>query len=198
MAITFHSVKNILAYIKIKRYTSLLIIFLLYSFAFSILHVTFVEFNREHLTMNPQQIGFIFMYIGVVGFAVQMFAIKPMVKWMGEKKVMIAGFLIMASGLAVTPMVDHMNWLFLTSLLVAGGNSLLSPTATAIISQRSSENEQGIVLGITQSLGSLGRIFGPPYGGLTYFGIHYLFPFISSAIILVGAVVYFYGSKLKE
>ena len=124
-----------------------------------------------------------------------MFAIKPMVKWMGEKKVMIAGFLIMASGLAVTPMVDHMNWLFLTSLLVAGGNSLLSPTATAIISQRSSENEQGIVLGITQSLGSLGRIFGPPYGGLTYFGIHYLFPFISSAIILVGAVLYFYGSK---
>ena len=138
------------------------------------------------------------MYIGIVGFAVQMFAIKPLVKWVGEEKVMITGFLVMALGLAATPLTNHMNWLFLTSLLIAGGNSLLSPTATAIISQRSSEKEQGVILGISQSLGSLGRIFGPPYGALTYSMIHYLFPFISSAIILVGAVLYYLHSIKKR
>ena len=148
--------------------------------------------------MNPQQIGFIFMYIGVVGFAIQMIAIKPMVKKYGEEKVMIMGFLCMATGLIITPLVDHMNWLFLTSLFVAGGNSLLAPTATAIISQKGIESEQGVILGVTQGLGSLGRIFGPPYGGLTYHGIHMMFPFVSSAIILVGAVFYFSGKKFRK
>ena len=115
-----------------------------------------------------------------------------------EQKVMILGFLAMATGLTITPMVDHMNWLFLTSLFVAGGNSLLAPTATAIISQKGNESEQGVILGVTQGLGSLGRIFGPPYGGLTYHGIHMMFPFVSSAIILIGAVIYYLISKLKS
>ena len=133
IAISKHSFNNIIKYFKISKFRPLLIIFLLYSFAFSILHVTFVEFDRDYLDMNPQQIGFIFMYIGVVGFAIQMIAIKPMVKKFGEEKVMIMGFLCMATGLIITPLVDHMNWLFVTSLFVAGGNSLLAPTATAII-----------------------------------------------------------------
>ena len=190
------SLKNIMEYFAKPSFRPLLIIFLLYSFAFSILHVTFVEFDREHLEMNPQEIGFIFMYIGIVGFLIQMILIKPLVKNYGEHKVMIIGFISMAIGLTITPLVDHMNWLFLTSLFVAGGNSLLAPTATAIISQKANESEQGVILGITQSLGSLGRIFGPPYGGLTYYGIHMMFPFISSAIILIGCVIYYLSSKL--
>lgn len=195
ISISKHSFKNIIRYFKIPEFKSLLIIFLLYSFAFSILHVTFVEFDRDYLEMNPQQIGFIFMYIGVVGFVIQMIAIKPMVKKFGEEKVMIMGFLCMAIGLTITPLVNHMNWLFLTSLFVAGGNSLLAPTATAIISQKGNESEQGAVLGVTQGLGSLGRIFGPPYGGLTYHGIHMMFPFVSSAIILIGAVIFYLYKK---
>lgn len=195
ISISKHSFKNIINYFKIPKFKPLLIIFLLYSFAFSILHVTFVEFDRDYLKMNPQQIGFIFMYIGIVGFVIQMIAIKPMVKYFGEEKVMVMGFLCMATGLTITPMVDHMNWLFLTSLFVAGGNSLLAPTATAIISQHAKENEQGAILGVTQGLGSLGRIFGPPYGGMTYHSIHMMFPFISSAIILIGAVIYYFSSR---
>ena len=197
LSIAKHSLKNIIEYFRKPIFRPLLIIFLLYSFAFSILHVTFVEFDREYLEMNPQEIGFIFMYIGIVGFVIQMIAIKPLVKKFGEQKVMFLGFLAMATGLTITPMVDHMNWLFLTSLFVAGGNSLLAPTATAIISQKGSESEQGVILGVTQGLGSLGRIFGPPYGGLTYHGIHMMFPFISSAIILIGAVIYYLISKLN-
>tara|TARA_S200000501_G_scaffold378860_1_gene444273 strand:+ start:6376 stop:7530 length:1155 start_codon:yes stop_codon:yes gene_type:complete len=196
ISIAKHSLFNIIEYFGKPSFRPLMIIFLLYSFAFSILHVTFVEFDREYLEMNPQEIGFIFMYIGFVGFLVQIVAIKPLVKKYGEQKVMLFGFLLMAVGLIITPLVDHMNWLFLTSLFVAGGNSLLAPTATAIISKNGNESEQGITLGITQSLGSLGRIFGPPYGGLTYHGIHMMFPFISSAIILIGSIIYYLLTNL--
>ena len=188
---------NIKNYYQNQKFKSILIIFFLYSFAFSILHVTFVEFNREYLKMNSQKIGFIFMYIGIIGFLIQMFFIKSLIKIFNEENVMIIGFSLMAFGLVLTPFVDHMNWLFLTTFFVSSGNSLIAPTATSLISQKATKSEQGLILGITQSLGSLGRIFGPPFGGLTYYTIHMMFPFISAAIVLIGSIIFYQFMKYK-
>ena len=43
-------------------------------------------------------------------------------------------------------------------------------------------------MGVTQSLGSLGRIIGPPYGGLTYARINFYFPFLSAAAATLAAL----------
>jgi len=197
LSIIKSSILNIKNYYQNQKFKSILIIFFLYSFAFSILHVTFVEFNREYLKMNSQKIGFIFMYIGIIGFMIQMFFIKNLIKIFNEENVMIIGFSLMAFGLVLTPFVDHMNWLFLTTFFVSSGNSLIAPTATSLISQKATKSEQGLILGITQSLGSLGRIFGPPFGGLTYYTIHMMFPFISAAIVLIGSIIFYQFMKCK-
>ncbi|MED5475222.1 MAG: MFS transporter [Candidatus Neomarinimicrobiota bacterium] len=197
LSIIESSILNIKNYYQNQKFKSILIIFFLYSFAFSILHVTFVEFNREYLKMNSQKIGFIFMYIGIIGFLIQMFFIKSLIKIFNEENVMIIGFSLMAFGLVLTPFVDHMNWLFLTTFFVSSGNSLIAPTATSLISQKATKSEQGLILGITQSLGSLGRIFGPPFGGLTYYTIHMMFPFISAAIVLIGSIIFYQFMKCK-
>ena len=197
LSIIESSILNIKNYYQNQKFKSILIIFFLYSFAFSILHVTFVEFNREYLKMNSQKIGFIFMYIGIIGFLIQMFFIKSLIKIFNEENVMIIGFSLMAFGLFLTPFVDHMNWLFLTTFFVSSGNSLIAPTATSLISQKATKSEQGLILGITQSLGSLGRIFGPPFGGLTYYTIHMMFPFISAAIVLIGSIIFYQFMKCK-
>jgi multidrug resistance protein len=197
LSIMESSILNIKNYYQNQKFKSILIIFFLYSFAFSILHVTFVEFNREYLKMNSQKIGFIFMYIGIIGFLIQMFFIKSLIKIFNEENVMIIGFSLMAFGLVLTPFVDHMNWLFLTTFFVSSGNSLIAPTATSLISQKATKSEQGLILGITQSLGSLGRIFGPPFGGLTYYTIHMMFPFISAAIVLIGSIIFYQFMKCK-
>ena len=197
LSIIESSILNIKNYYQNQKFKSILIIFFLYSFAFSILHVTFVEFNREYLKMNSQKIGLIFMYIGIIGFLIQMFFIKSLIKIFNEENVMIIGFSLMAFGLVLTPFVDHMNWLFLTTFFVSSGNSLIAPTATSLISQKATKSEQGLILGITQSLGSLGRIFGPPFGGLTYYTIHMMFPFISAAIVLIGSIIFYQFMKCK-
>jgi MFS family permease len=126
-----------------------------------------------------------------------MFFIKSLIKIFNEENVMIIGFSLMAFGLVLTPFVDHMNWLFLTTFFVSSGNSLIAPTATSLISQKATKSEQGLILGITQSLGSLGRIFGPPFGGLTYYTIHMMFPFISAAIVLIGSIIFYQFMKCK-
>ncbi|MBA7598057.1 MAG: MFS transporter [Calditrichaeota bacterium] len=64
---------------------------------------------------------------------------------------------------------------------IALGSSLVTPSVMAAVSMRSREHEQGVAMGVTQNLGSLGRIIGPPYGGLTYARINFYFPFLSAA-----------------
>ena len=123
--------------------------FLLYTVAFSTLHVVFVEYTRDIVVITPMQRGFVFMFIGVVGALVQFTAIQPMV----------------------------------------------ARTIFAVISQRSSESEQGVAMGVTQSLGALGRVIGPPYGGLSYALLGYRFPFISAAVIAVLSLAVYAGRR---
>ncbi|MCH7522081.1 MAG: MFS transporter, partial [Candidatus Marinimicrobia bacterium] len=71
--------------------------------------------------------------------------------------------------------------LYLGAFFVALGNSLVTPAVLAVISMRTGEGEQGVAMGVTQSIGSLGRILGPPFGGLTYARINFMFPFLAAA-----------------
>jgi MFS family permease len=61
----------------------------------------------------------------------------------------------------------HSIFLFLLfSAGLAMGNSLSQPTMSAIASKGASPALQGRVLGIVQSAGSLGRVFGPVIAGV--------------------------------
>jgi MFS family permease len=51
-----------------------------------------------------------------------------------------------------------------TTALALG--SLVRPTLTSMITQAAPREEQGVVLGLTQSLTSIAQITGPPLAGL--------------------------------
>ncbi len=158
-----------------------LTVFFLFTTAFSVLHVTFVEYGRDILQISAQERGFVFMFIGIVGVAVQGLVIKPLAARVGEDRVIEIGLLAMAFGLASIPFLRTVVQLYLGAFFVAVGNSLVTPAVTAVISMRTGEGEQGIAMGVTQSMGSLGRILGPPFGGLTYARINFMFPFLAAS-----------------
>ncbi len=56
-------------------------------------------------------------------------------------------------------------WLLLSTTVLALGG-LVRPTLTSMITQKTSREEQGTVLGLTQSLTSVSQIVGPPLGGI--------------------------------
>jgi MFS family permease len=58
-----------------------------------------------------------------------------------------------------------------------------------LISQNVDRDEQGSVLGINQSLGSLARFIGPVWGGFIYkFG--FMFPFLSGGFFMLLITVF--------
>ncbi|MCE1165566.1 MAG: MFS transporter, partial [Bacteroidetes bacterium] len=70
-------------------------------------------------------------------------------------------------------------------MMVLGfGNGLNNPMLMGLISTNVSRDEQGSVLGINQSLGSLARFIGPVWGGFVYkFG--FTFPFLTGGFVML-------------
>ncbi|MCH7528759.1 MAG: MFS transporter [Candidatus Marinimicrobia bacterium] len=178
LAVSLGNVRQFWARPELSR---TLTVFFLFTTAFSVLHVTFVEYGRDILHISAQERGFVFMFIGIVGAAVQGLVVKPLAARVGEDRVIELGLLAMAIGLASIPFLRSVVELYLGAFFVALGNSLVTPAVLAVISMRSGEGEQGVAMGVTQSIGSLGRILGPPFGGLTYARINFMFPFLAAA-----------------
>ena len=185
--------RNIAIYWRRPAISRVLTTFLIFTVAFSVIHVTFVEFFRDVVILSPRERGFVFMWIGVVGAITQVTLLKRLVRRLGEARVIELGLLILALGLVLFPFLRTMTLIYGASALIALGNGLVTPTVMAFISQRSGDREQGTAMGVTQSLGSLGRIMGPPYGGISYARVNFTFPFVSAAAMALAALALFRG-----
>ena len=65
----------------------------------------------------------------------------------------------------------------------------MMPSISSLLSRSAEKKEQGQVLGMNQSFGSLARVIGPTLGGFLY-GWHYTSPYIGGAIMMVGALLF--------
>jgi predicted MFS family arabinose efflux permease len=71
--------------------------------------------------------------------------------------------------------------------LMALMNGPVGPSSISILSTQTDPREQGKMVGLYQSFGSLARVAGPLVGTSLY-GVHYLLPFfLASALLLVNA-----------
>lgn len=190
------TLRNLRRFWKQPDLTRVFTSFFIYTVAFSIIHVTFVEYFRDVLDLPPSARGFVFMFLGVVGAVTQGTAVKWLVRRWGEDRVIELGLVVAAAGLALIPFLRTVALVYVGAFLIAFGNSLIMPSVMAVISMRSQEHEQGIAMGVTQSLGSLARIIGPPYGGFTYAQINLYFPFLSAGAAALGALgIYVMGPR---
>ncbi len=162
------------------RLAFILAIYFLLIVAFSIMTTSFALFTMFRFGFDALHNGYLFMYVGILGAVIQGGLIGRLVKRFGEMKLVVIGTLLFAASLFSFPFAGpHIG---LAALLIVGaifaiGNSLSTPTLTALASKSVGRGEQGGVLGVTQSVASLARAVGPVIGGLL----------IYSAIDVLGA-----------
>jgi MFS family permease len=81
-------------------------------------------------------------------------------------------------------------WLLYTGLgLLALGSGLVNPSTSGLISLYATQAEQGRVLGIFRSLGSLARAITPVLAGVTFWVYGSRTVFVASAVLALGALV---------
>ena len=187
--------KLIATKLKTRTLGPLMAVYFLISLSMASMESSLVWFMGEKFNWGLQQVSFGFAYIGVMLVLTQGFIVRKLLPLVGERQTLLTGlilFIVGMTGIALAPSIAFMG---MTMTALAIGNGLMSPSTLGSISLISPPDEQGMILGITQSLSSLGRILGPVLGGIIYASIAISAPFLFSGIIglcAVGIVILIY------
>lgn len=143
--------------------------FLCFGLSFAMFTAGFPLFAERRLTWHgapfgPEQVGFAWAYAGFLGIFLQGPMLGKMVKRFGESNLNRVGFMGYAGGYAILAYCFSIPTLIVATTVAAIG-TLVRPTLTSMITQAAPREDQGVVLGLTQSLTSTAQIIGPPLAG---------------------------------
>jgi MFS family permease len=158
-------------YFKDRELARLLLQWLLFSLSFSTFVSGFALFAERRYHWNGhavgvREVGYIFAFNGFIGIIMQGGLVGRMVRWAGEKKLVEIGFLTSLLGYAAIGFTNTVGQLLWVMSLASIGGAGLRPALTSMITQKAGRREQGVIIGLTQSLTSLAQITAPVVGGL--------------------------------
>jgi DHA1 family tetracycline resistance protein-like MFS transporter len=165
--------------------------FFAFAFSFSMFVSGLPLFVERRLTYHgmpfgPVQLGYVWAFAGLLGIFLQGPALGRLVKRFGEKALLRTGFAGYAIGYAILALCHTLPVLLIATVVTSIGG-LVRPTLTSMITQEASREEQGVVLGLTQSLTSVAQICAPPLGGfLIERGLLSGWGLTASAVAVVG------------
>jgi len=147
----------------------LLLIFFLVILAFAGMESTFALWAIGQFGWGPRQIGYVFSYVGLISATLQGGMIGRLTGLFGEERLLLCGLALIGAGLLVLPFAHGLALLTLAVTALALGMGLMQPSLSSLISRRAGREEQGEVMGVSQSVGSLSRVLGPVAAGF-FFG----------------------------
>ena len=139
--------------------------------------------------MGPDANATIFAVIGLAGAFTQGFLIRRLSNRVEAIHLILGGATLAAIGflgIAWTPTI----WgLYIACIAVAFGIGITSPSISGILSKLVSPQEQGVTLGVSQSLSSLARVVGPVWAGALYDHVSIGAPYWTGALWLIASLV---------
>ncbi|MBI4927888.1 MAG: MFS transporter, partial [Anaerolineae bacterium] len=140
----------------------------LFAFSLAMLESVLGLYGKQSFQMSPADIGLLLGAMGMMGVLMQGVLIGPLTRRFGEANVLKAGLGISLLGFIGLGLL-RAEWGMIASALVFNmGSTLLNPSVTALISQRSRAAEQGAAMGLSNSFQSLGRSIGPIWSGFAF------------------------------
>jgi DHA1 family tetracycline resistance protein-like MFS transporter len=172
------------------RLGSLLAQFLCFAFSFATFFSGFALFGQARLHYGPVEVGQVLLAIGILGILFQGRALGWLVKRFGEVRLSRAGYLVSGIGGAATSMAYNTPSMIAATGILSIGSGVVRPSLTSLITRSAARDEQGLVLGITQSLQSIAQIIGPMIAtGLIGAGMLSMWAWASGGFMLLGLVL---------
>lgn len=173
---------------------SLIFLFFIITFSVANVYGTFALLGNQVYNFTDLENGYLFGIVGIVSAIMQGWLLKYIARIANDKKLIIAGSFLMILGLGLLPYGGNFNGVAIICVALALGTGLVQPTVLSLISRTAAETEQGVALGINQSVSSLARVFGPFWAGYSYQYLGVEFPFLTGAffslLILIFAVIF--------
>lgn len=162
--------KIILDYLRREECRSPLLQFFFFNFSFTCSVAGFALYAERRFTWNGHpmgatEIGYVYAYLGFLGILIQGYFLGKVVAKLGEKKTSILGMILQGCGYMLYSIVFSIRGLLGAATLGSAGSSFTRASIMARISHSAGAREQGTVLGVSQSLGSIAAIIAPLAAG---------------------------------
>lgn len=174
--------------LKNSKIPFLSFIYFLFILGFSGFEFSINFFFHDTLYFNPREIGFSFVYMGLIVIFVQGGVIRRISGKVPEKKIALFGTVSLLIGLSILSLSSTFIPVFISLFFLSMGSAFLNPGLSALASLFSGAHEQGKNLGILRGFGSLARAVSPFLFALLYFNYgpnkSFLLSFFLSLLVL--------------
>lgn len=158
-----------------------------YALAFVAMEASLTFLAAERFGYTARENGYLLGFLGVCSIITQGLIVRKLLARVEETRVLGAGLVASALGLLTVGFAVE-PWLLYAGLAVlAVGSGLVNPASTGLISLYAGPQEQGRVLGIFRSLGSLARAITPIVAGAAFWLYGSRSVFAVAAVVTVGA-----------
>ncbi len=171
----------------------------IYSIAFVAMETSLVFLSAERFGYTAYENGLLMGFLGVCSILTQGMIVRKLFTRMRETQVLSLGLIFSTLGFFTTGFAPSTGVLYLGVALIALGGGLVNPATTGLISLYTHADQQGRVLGIFRSLGSLSRAITPILAGILYWtqgsrGAYMLYA-IAAVLALAG---WFFSRRLPQ
>jgi len=161
---------NYIRYFRQPELGPLLWQFLAFALTFSLFMTGFPLFAERRFVWSghpfgAKEVGYVYAFLGFLGVILQGGLIGRLVKMFGEINLVRAGFFVAMVGLAALAFTHGVPPMLVFAAAASLGTGMNRPALTSLITQRADRSEQGVVLGLTQSLNSIAAISAPAVAG---------------------------------
>ncbi len=122
----------------------------------------------DRFGITKTEIGFFYVATGFVSVVMRGLLLGPLVKLLGEIRVVRLGALTIATGFVIAPLADSPGLFLAAILAMPTGTALLFPSTTSLISRYAREGEVGQMHGVQQAFGGSARLLAPVGAGAFY------------------------------
>ena len=164
------------------------IVAFVYAVAFVAMEASITFLAAERFGYTAGQNGIMLGFLGVCSIITQGFIVRMLLKHADEIPVLVGGLVSTGIGLLVIGRCSRAWMMYVGLAFVATGSGLVNPSTTGLISLYSSQEEQGRVLGVFRSLGSLSRAITPMLAGAVIFILGSRCVLVAAAALTVGAL----------
>jgi predicted MFS family arabinose efflux permease len=158
---------------------------LAFSLAVTQLETFFAYLMKDRFGWGASQFAWILVAMALVMGGIQGGGMKALSARYPERRLVVAGVIVLAFGFAGVPLAPTVALLLLPLLLAAVGRAVAQPALLSLASQAARPEQRGAVMGAFQSSASLARVLGPALGGMLY-AVALPYPFWLASALLVG------------
>lgn len=193
----FRHIKKAFSFLELRV---LFIFIFMFTLGFAFYTQFFQVFLIEKFSYSESQIGTFFAFLGLCIALTQGLIVRPLAKKLYPEQIIPFTVLLLSVAIFMMLLPSKDSGLYFIVPFIAIFTGLTMPNNNALISNLTAPENQGEVLGINQSLQSLGLAIPPLIAGF-FAGIHYTLPIIlSSASILLawGIFMLFFRKQHKK